>query len=174
MKSTRNITVSALVLAVSFIFLYMTSIMPSAKLACLAVATAGICIIILETGLKTGITAAIVMAAFAWFFLPDKMISLLVVLFFSYYPIVKLLAERRTRALEWIVKILYFIIITTAAFFVFRAMNILPDMIYEYINQPIILIGIGALVVLVQCIFDFALSMMINFYMIKIMHKTRK
>lgn len=174
MKNIRNITVSAIILAISFIFLYMTSIMPSAKLACLCIATAGICIIILETNLKMGIIAAVAMAVFASFFVHDKMIALLTVMFFSYYPVIKLLAERRKIIIEWIIKVLYFILITIAAFFVFKATKLLPEMVYEYINKPFILIGGGAAVVLVQCIFDIALSMMISFYMSRIMPKTKK
>lgn len=173
MKNIRNITVSAIVLAISFIFLYMTAIMPSAKLACLCVATAGICIIILETNLKMGIVAAIVMGFFACFFVHDKMIALLTVIFFSYYPVIKLLAERKNLIMEWIIKVLYFIAITSVAFFIFKATKLLPEMIYEYINKPLALVVGVAAVVLVQCIFDIALSMMISFYMSRIMPKTK-
>lgn len=173
MKSTRNITFSAIVLTISFICLYMTAIIPSAKLACLCAAASCICIIISEAGLKFGIASAAVISVFAWFFVPDKSIGLFTVMFFSNYPIIKLFAEKKSFPTELIIKILYFILITALVFFVFKQLNILPEIVYQYMKRKGFFAIFVCVSVIVLFVFDFALSMIISFYTSKIMSKRK-
>ena len=174
MKNAKNIAISSLILAVSFIFLYLASVLPSSKLGCLCVATAGICIIIIENGAKWGFLTSIVLAVLSWFLVPDKTTSLLFIMFFSYYPLIKLFAEKRTRISEWIIKVLYFLIISVAGLFTLKATGLVPEKLLDYFNS-IPTLGLLALgVITAECIFDFALSLTISYYTSNIMPKIRK
>ncbi len=168
MKDLRNITISAIVLAISFIFLYMSSVVPSAKLACLAVSTAGICIVIMECGKMFGLLSGIVLSVLSWIFIPDKVVVLLFVLFFSYYPLIKIIAEQKKQITEWIIKILYFYLITGVVAILFKAMGLMPEAVIRFFEGYIGIAAITA-IVLAECVFDYALSMILSFYMTRIM-----
>ena len=173
MKS-KNITVSSVILAISFIFLYLSSVMPTSKLACLCVATTGICIIIIESGAKWGFLSAVVLSVLGWFLLPDKTVSILFILFFSYYPLIKLFAEKKGRLLEWIIKIIYFCIITAIGIFVLNTAGALPEVIRKYLKNIPMLVSIGFGIVAMGAVFDFALSIVIGYYTQSIMPKIKR
>lgn len=89
-------------------------------------------------------------------------------MFFSYYPLIKLFAEQKKRITEWIIKIVYFFVITLAGFLVLKLTGLVSVSLLSAFDDAI-LVGVGVmLLVLIECIFDYALSMVIGFYMRRI------
>lgn len=171
MKKSRNITIPAIFIAIAFIFLYASSILPSAKLASLAISTACICVIVIECGKCTGLLAGGVLSILSWLFVPDKTVSILFILFFSYYPVIKLLAEQNTRLREWIIKILYFFSITLISLLILKLTRLIPKSVLSLFDGAMITTLAVTTIVFIQCVFDYALSMIIGFYMRRIKGK---
>ena len=174
MKKTRNLSISSIILALSAIFLYLASVLPSSKLGCLCAATGGICIVITESGAKWGLLTGIVLGIFSWFLVPDKTVSVLFTMFFSYYPLIKLFAEKKNRTSEWIIKILYFVIITATGLFLLKTLGLVPEKIQDFFKSLPMLVLLTSGIIVAECIFDFALSLIISFYMANIMPKIKK
>lgn len=171
MKKTRNITIPAIFIAIGFIFLYLSSILPSLKLASLAIATACICFIIIECGKWTGFISGIALSIMSWFFVADKMISALFIMFFSYYPLIKLIAEQKKRITEWIIKISYFFAITLISLLILKVTGLIPKTVLSLFDDIVIVTLAIFAIVLLECVFDYALSMIIGFYMRRIKGK---
>lgn len=174
MKNAKYISISSVILALCFIFLYLASILPTSRLSCLCLASAGICIVIAECGAKWGFITSLVLSILSWVLLPDKTVGILFILFFSYYPLIKLFAERRGRLSEWIIKALYFLLITVAGLFILKTIGLIPEKIQAYFKSMPLLLSFTIVVLAVECIFDFALSIVISYYTSKIMPKIRK
>lgn len=168
MKQTKKIAFSGIIIAIAFIFLYVSAIVPSAKLACLAVSTACICIIIIEAGKIMGLISGVVLSFLSLFLVPDKMVSVLFIMFFSYYPLIKLFSEQKTRLKEWIIKIIYFVVITVISFIILKVTGLIPDTVLSLLDGAMIGTVFVLVVVLAECIFDYALSMIIGFYIRRI------
>ena len=90
------------------------------------------------------------------------------VLFFSYSPLIKVIAEQKKMITEWIIKIIYFYLITALVCILFKAMGLIPEAVIKFFEGPVIVVPITA-IVLAECVFDYALSMVLSFYMSSIM-----
>jgi len=128
MKSkTRFITVTAMLIAVSVGLLYMTSLLPAARIAVAAVAGLMSAAAVIECGVLSGIACFVVSSALSVVLLPVKSAALLYILFFGYYPVIKSLIERLDKiALEWTLKLMIFNAAVTAAYLLWR-FGFMPD-----------------------------------------------
>ena len=171
MKKSRNITIPAIFIAIAFIFLYLSSILPSLKLSSLAISTACLCVIIIECGKWSGFISGLTLSIISYLFVPDKMVSVLFILFFSYYPLIKLFAEQKKRITEWIIKILYFWGITLISLLVLKLTGLIPKSVLSLLDGAMIGAFAVFAIVIIECIFDYALSMIIGFYMRRVKGK---
>ena len=108
-RKTRSITLSALFSALAVVSLALASIWPTGQLGFAAVASLFVAAAVIEMGALYGIYVFVASAALGMLILPDKATPLLYMLFFGFYPIVKSLIERiRSKALQWVLKLLVF------------------------------------------------------------------
>ena len=105
-KKTRMITTSALLISLTMVFLYLSSIFPTMQLTFVAAASIFVVVQVVENGIKGGLFVFVGSTLLGFLIVPDKTSMFLYALFFGYYPIVKSLAERLNNAvLRWVIKL---------------------------------------------------------------------
>lgn len=155
--------------ALQLVLLYLGAVMPSWKLAMAALAGIINTAVLIECGAARAIICYVAVCVLSIIILPQKLLAMLYIVFFGYYPLMKSAAERATsRVLEWIVKLVVFnfacIICWAALRYGFVTGIVLPDI-------AIVLLWLGLNAVFV--IYDLGLSKLIAFYMQRI-HKKLK
>ncbi len=167
--TTRGITVSAALTALTVVFLFLGNVFPAGRLAMIAVASLFVTAAVMEAGLGAAAFVFVGGAVLGALILPDKTSALLFALFFGYYPIVKSLAERIGRAvLTWAVKLAAFNVSLTVVWFVFRALLFQPDVL-GWSPAVIYAAGNAAFVV-----YDIGLTRLIGLYISRISKNIKK
>lgn len=178
MKS-RDIAIGGILVALTIIVLYATSILPISTLAILTIASAIIPICIIRSNVQTSIFVYISSSLIAFFLVPIN-ISLLYFIFFGVYGIVKYFIERiRKENLEIILKLVFFNIVFVIGFIIMQnilGVNIiagLEELISKLFNNSARIYSLIILWIIAQPVFmiyDYAMTMIITFYMERI-HK---
>lgn len=162
-KKTKIITLSAVFTALSVVFLYLASVMPTGQLGFSALASlCGVCVVI-ETGIGGGLGVFAATSILGFLLIPEKTYMLLYVCFFGYYPVVKLLFERfRSPVLGWVCKLAVFAAALTVLLFAFRLT--LFDVSFLSGRRWLLYIVLGAVFV----VFDLGVTQVIGYYRVKI------
>lgn len=180
MKS-KEITLGGIMVALTSIILYLTSLIPINTLTILTVASAIIPICIIRSDVKTAIFVYIASALIAFFIVPIN-ISMLYAIFFGIYGIIKFFAERNRSKFEALYKIGFFNIAFIVGFILFQnvlGINILKgveEILSRFINGDIKLITFALFLIVANLaflVFDYALTLIISFYMERIHKKSR-
>ncbi len=173
MISVRNLTVSAMITSLAYIFLCAAGIVPIGRLVFLCLATASVCIVVMECGRVLGIISSVVLMALAYFFVPNITVKILFICFFSYYPIVKSFLERgEGLTVEWIIKVVYFALIIFLVSVIGKQFDLIPEQLLTFTRTFKRTLFVYGLLIAAASLFDFALSNIIEFYGRKIMPKT--
>jgi hypothetical protein len=168
-KKTRIITLAALFVAFSVIFLYLGSVIPTIRLGFAAAASLFAVAAVIETGLVSASFVYIGSSVISLLLLPDKTVILLYVLFLGYYPIIKSLAERsRSIILCWAAKIALFEAAYSVIWFLFK--RLIFDS--KFIETNIIFIYLAGTAAFV--VYDVGLTRLIGFYIQRISKNLRK
>ena len=148
MKS-KNGTYGAISVALGILILLLSLVFPTNTLAILGVASLIIPFLILKTDYKTAIFAYIATSIISFFFIPTNY-SILYVIFFGNYSIIKALIEKIQKIVtEFIIKIIYFNFVLTMGYTLFMLLSLLN---VKYIIPIFILTNIAFI------IYDIALS----------------
>ena len=161
----KRVTFSAIGIALTVIFLYAASALSTGKLAALALSSllCGACIC--QYGIRYGMTVYIGSSILALLLIPNRMFTMIYVLFIGYYPVIKLLIERlNKRWLEWVLKVLFFNIILFFLYMIFKLFfmpgldSALVALALKYAGW--IVVGLEIVFVL----YDLAFSYMIGYF----------
>ena len=166
MNKTNNIfslTCAGLLTALSFLAMMGANIIPTGRIALICVAAAIQCVIILEVGRVLGTASSAALAILILLFGTNKYLSAAYVLYFAAYPVLKSVFEtNKSKKKEYIYKGAYFFITSiigaAAAYIMFK--------------MPIIITFLGALAIML--VGDYALSLFISFYMVRIYPYTKR
>ncbi|SFD37167.1 hypothetical protein [Clostridium uliginosum] len=162
MKS-NNIAQGGIVIALTLIILYSASILPVSTLTVLTIASCLIPICIIRTSVKNALLVYISSTILS-FFLVKIDIAIYYGLFFGIYGIIKCLIEKLNKfAIEIILKLISFNFLLGIGYFLISSFLGINEL-----KLPIYLLFIIAQVVFL--IFDYALTLIITFYLNKI-HK---
>ena len=119
---TKQIAVCAVLSALSLVLLYLASLLPTSRLALVAVAGLLPALAVMAYGVGWGFSTFLVTAALALLILPTKDAAVVYCLFFGHYPVVKSLIERLNRFwLEWVLKLLWANLLILVCWLLFRA-----------------------------------------------------
>lgn len=160
MKS-KDITLGGLLTGISVVILYSTSFLPISTISILTIASCIIPICIINSSIKTAFFVYISSSILSFFICPDKNIAIMYSLFFGIYGIVKYIIEqKRNMLMELIYKFIFFNIsffigITIVILLLGETVSILPFWLLWIICQPVFII------------YDYALSMIITWYLKK-------
>jgi hypothetical protein len=160
MKS-KHIAENGITVALTLVILYAASILPVSTLSILTVASCLIPISIIRTSIRNTVLVYIA-SSMASFFLVSTNIALYYTLFFGVYGIIKYFAEKlRNIPLELILKLIGFNALLMIIYFAMIIFLGLPT-----IKYPLYLIW--ALSQVAFLIYDYALTLIISFYLNRI------
>lgn len=157
----KEITLSAILVALTNIILYLNFLLPISTISILTLASLLIPIALIKGSIKSAFLVYIASSIIGFFILPINII-LLYILFFGIYGIVKYYIEKLNKLyLEIFFKMIFFNISLFISIFIFKSfiaieITKLPLWLLWIIAQPIFLI------------FDYALTLLISFYMQRI------
>ena len=157
MKS-RYIAESGLLVALTLVILYATSVIPISTLSILTVASCLIPISIIRTSIKNAILVYIASSILS-FFLVKTNIALYYTLFFGVYGIIKYFIEKaKNIPLEILLKLISFNILLAIIYFITKSFLVVisPDL-------PLWILWLGAQIVFL--VYDYALTLAISFFL---------
>ncbi len=168
-KNTFDLVFCSLISVISLAFLYLSSVLPTGRLASFGAAIFMLCVAVAECGAKYGLSCAVAVGLLSFMLIPDKLILFPYVLFFGYYPVLKLYIERIGKIVtEWIFKLAVFTIAMLAVYLIMRFLNLLAPI-------PVYVLSAGvAVLYLLFILYDNVLTQLISFYLNKISKKIRK
>lgn len=163
MSKSTNIAKGGLLTALSVIFIYLSSIMPTNKLALLSAASFIIPISILNIGTKMTFVEYLAVSILGLFLIPSKGIALAYILFFGLYGFVKLYIEKiRKTPIELILKLIFFNIIIIIIAFLYTQLfaQIINLKQFENYLIPAILLAQVAFIA-----YDYLVTLLIQYYL---------
>lgn len=162
--STRCLTRSALAAALAVAFLYLTALLPTARLAVICLASVCVILVRMNCGPRWAAGCYASSAILAMLLLPEKGPALLYAAFLGYYPLIKLETERfRRLPVRWAVRLALFNLIFWLLYFLAGGLigELLPGLPADWM---ILLAAANAGFVL----YDYALTQVILIYIRKI------
>ena len=175
MKQSTKTALGGITAALSLAVMFLLSIFPSATIAAPAVASMLLLFVVLELGKKWTIGVYAASAILALLLIPSKEAAILYAVFFGYYPILKATLEKhiRVRALEWIVKILLFVTVMTASYYLMiRFLGIEFEEIGKYGKAAVpVLLAVGCVAFVG---YDFCLTLFVGEYLRRWQKRFRK
>lgn len=159
----RKMSFIALLIAITLILLWISSVIPTVNLALIAAAGLVSAAAVVEYGISGGIFCFAGAAVLSAIWVQDKSNVIIYIAFFGYYPIVKSLIERiKKRLPEWVLKILLFNLALTL-FCVVYYLGFLPDIEAGYSILIIFILGN-----IVFPIYDAGMTKLIGLYINRI------
>ena len=157
MKS-RYIAESGLLVALTIVILYATSIIPISTLSILTVASCLIPISIIRTSIKNTILVYIASSVLSFLLIPTN-IALYYTLFFGVYGIIKYFIEKaKNIPLELLLKLITFNVLLGIIYLITKSfLGILSS------NFPLWILWLAAQIVFL--IYDYALTLAISFFL---------
>ena len=168
-KSAFRITYPAILSSLTVICLAMSGIVPSGQLGFAAVGSLFAVAAVLETSWVSGAAVYAVSAVLSLVLAGDKTAAFLYLLFFGYYPVLKLWADRSNRAiLRWGIKFLVLNAAVTAALFLLDGIAV--DL--SAVNGSRLIAYLAANAVLVP--YDMGISRLAQLYATKLSPKIKR
>ena len=175
----KDIALGGILVALTTIVLYSTSIIPISTLAILTIASALIPVCIIRSNIQTSIFVYISSSLIAFFLVPIN-ISFLYFIFFGVYGIIKYFIERiRKEKLEIVLKVVFFNIAFIIGFIIMQnvlginiiaGLEVLMSRFFDTSARTIATIILWIVAQPIFLIYDYAMTMIITFYMERI-HK---
>ena len=157
MKS-KYISESGLLIALTLVILYATSIIPISTLSILTVASCLIPVSIIRTSIKNAILVYIASSILS-FFLVKTNIALYYTLFFGVYGIIKYLIEKtKNIPLELLLKLIVFNILLGVIYLITKSFLDISSS-----NFPLWMLWVAAQIVFL--VYDYALTLAISFFL---------
>ena len=175
----KDIALGGILVALTTIVLYATSILPISTLAILTIASSLIPVCIIRSNIQTSIFVYISSSLIAFFLVPIN-ISFLYFVFFGVYGIIKYFIERiRKEKLEIVLKVVFFNIAFIIGFIIMQnvlginiiaGLEVLMSRFFDTSARTIATIILWIVAQPIFLIYDYAMTMIITFYMERI-HK---
>jgi hypothetical protein len=163
-KTSLKVALSGIICALSVSIMLLT-IIPTLEISLPVLAGILLTVIVLEIGVKWGITAYAVVGILSLLIAPSVESKLLFVGFFGYYPILKCYIERlRFAGWRWVIKLAVFNIAIVAVYvFLLKVTTAIQTddftLFGVYLPMVLLLVGNGIFV-----LYDIALSRLISAY----------
>ncbi|MEF9951315.1 MAG: hypothetical protein RR840_01400 [Clostridium sp.] len=166
MKKAPNVVFGGISGALIIMFLYIGSIIPTNKIFLMGIAIGVGAIAYIKSGIKGGVTVYFASSILGFLLVPNKLFVGMYIIF-GIYPLIKLLAERYSRLVEYIIKYASLNALTLLSYFIYSKIVYLGP-IFE--NTYLILGFIIGLQILIF-LFDFAFTKFIMFMEDRVLKK---
>ncbi len=172
--SAQDVALVGVLSAVTLVFLFAASLIPSGWTGVTAVAGLVVAVAVSATGYLSGVLCYLVSGLLALLLVPGKHVAVLFLGLFGLYPIVKSLLERlKSRVLEYLLKLaffnfVYFLFYRLAYSLLFASTA--EDWQYDLPLLPVLFVG-GNLIFL---LYDFAFSKVMALLQARLIPRLRK
>ena len=154
----RRLTLSAILAALTVVFLYVGAVVEVMDLTLAAMAALLVTFSRMEMGVKYAFMLYFAAGILSFLLLPSKLPAILYLVMTGIYPILKFRLERFRPLLSWVCKLAYFNAALTLVIWLTEFVLGLPDTGFSF-ELPVYLLGNVTYV-----LFDVALSMLIRSY----------
>lgn len=162
--NAAKIAYPAILGAISLIFVYIASVVPTGNWGLVAIAGLLPAAAVVSVGLKAGFLCWAGVSVLSFLLLPGKFCALLYAALFGLYPMVKSLIERlRRMSVEYLLKLLFFNAVFTLIYLLMSAAVL--DSLPKQLSVTWLLYLVGNVVFL---LYDFGFSKLIGFYIARI------
>lgn len=163
-SKTFALTFSAIISALSLVFMLLTGLIPVGTYALPCIAGAMLAAVVIEAGYVGAVAAYAVVSVLSFLLASDKEAALYYVAFLGFYPILKGLIERlRLKPIQYIMKFALFNLCMIFAFFAGIFLLSIPKESFELfgVYLPWVFLLAGNFIFI---IYDIALTRMITIY----------
>ncbi|MDR0491680.1 MAG: hypothetical protein LBH28_10605 [Oscillospiraceae bacterium] len=162
-KKTRTLALSAILSAFAFISLFIASVWPAAQMSLAAFSSIFVAAAVIESSLSAGVYVFVCSSLLSIILLPDKTASLLFILFFGYYPVIKSLIERLGAIpLQWLLKLVVFNAALSVVYF------FLKELIFDFGDDSPGLLIVYIAGSAIFALFDYGFTKAIRLYMYRV------
>ena len=134
MKNTKKLTFAAVSCALSLALLYVATLIQTGTLAIQYAAGLILMLTVSQSGVFYGICAYAVTGILCFILLPDKSAAISYFVFFGSIPLMKFFAEKCSRIVEWIIKIIFMNIFIFGLYLIFiTVMRTMLPLVYLWI-----------------------------------------
>ncbi len=163
----KRITLSGILLAFTVICVFLAATLPTSKLSLYALSSLFMAVIIIELGTKAGWIFYLASAILSALLVPRLEVIPFIV-FFGVYGLIKLYIERiHSRAVEYVLKLIYFNICLVLGLF------FLKEIILGGVNLTAPVYIVAAVLELVFLIYDYIYTLFIRFYGTRLKQKLK-
>ncbi len=163
---TRKLSFASVLTALTIVCLYGSTILPTGKIALLALTSLCVLVTQAECGTRFSLIQYVASALIGLLLVPTKFQIVLFIVFIGYYPIVKSHIEKLNNLwLEWVVKIFYFNAMLICLYFIvkyFLLQYVSFGPIFDYVLSHLVIVV--AILELVFIFYDYLLSLMASYY----------
>lgn len=163
---TRKLAFSSIMTALTVVCLYGSVVLPTGRIALLAVTSLCVLITVAQFGTRYALIQYVATTLIGSLLVPFKAQVILFAAFLGYYPIIKSYIEHLSSIfLEWLVKILFFSAVLIVTYFLLKYV-LLPYIsfgaIFDYVFSHLIIVAVIAEIVFI--LYDYILSMLASYY----------
>ena len=163
---TKKLTTSAIMSALTLVFLFGSVYLPTGRIALLALTSMCVLVTVAQCGLRYGWLQYVATLLLALLLIPFKFQVLMYIAILGYYPMLKLHIEGIRKVwLEWLVKIMFFTALLIVIYFLIKTV------LLQYISLgpifDIVLANTAIVVIVAEVVFilyDYLLSFFARYY----------
>lgn len=175
MKNSSKTALGGMISALSLVIMLLTAVIPYLTYALPAISGVLLVLIVIEINKKWAACTYVAVSILSFLILPDKEAAMMYFAFFGCYPIIKPIIETKinNNKLCWIIKALFFNIVTVCAYIVIIYVFGIPiDEMDEFGKWAIpILLGMGNVMFV---LYDICITRLISLYIFKWQKKFRR
>lgn len=170
MRQSSKIALGGIVAALSVVLMLLTAI-PSMTFVLPAIAGVLLMIMVVEVNKGWAFMVFVAVSLISVFIVPDRMASVMYILFFGYYPILKALMESKLpRTVETILKFVVFNASIIVAYFLLTFVMGTPMLDLEFWQEKGVPTGVLVAVAIIFAdavflVYDLALSKLVDMYL---------
>lgn len=170
LRQSSKIALGGIIAALSVVLMLLTAI-PSMTFVLPAIAGVLLMIMVVEVSKGWAFMVFVAVSLISVFIVPDRMASVMYILFFGYYPVLKALMESKLpRTVEVILKFVVFNVSIVAAYFLLTFVMGTPMLDLEFWQEKGIPTGVLIAVAIIFAdvvflVYDLALSKLVDMYL---------
>jgi hypothetical protein len=180
MKQTKKITVSAMVVALTVVFLAVGAFVEALDLTAAALASVIVMFVFMEVGKPYHYLVWLASSLLCFVFFPQSFVWINYLLIFGIYPILKAYIERAARVLWVPLKLVYFnvtaVLLILASELIFGIPFFEDDLSLSFLGENTFILKavIYVLLIVAMMVYDFFITVMARFYFARIRPRIEK
>lgn len=158
----RDLTLSALISALSVVFMYIGSVIEVLDLTAAMLASVLCVFIVIEVGGAWPYLTYATVSVISVLMLPNKFVAVVYIVFAGNYPMIKRLCEKLPTVVQWLLKLLVFNFEFTLIYFATKYVFAIPDIGYSLSILTYLICNA------IFILYDIAITRIISFYLLRL------